>query len=100
MAGQGSGELYVIALLSTTGRQVSTEVHIRSVTVEIWYQDRCKAMLNRFLFRRWLEDRCDPHVIDDVMWVQTPSRTVALVISGAGFWLLPAWDVAELRERV
>ena len=100
MAGQNLGGQYVIELLSTTGRLVRAEFRIRRDTVEVWYQDRCKAIMDRGLFRMWLTDNPGLYVVDDVMWTLKPGQPVALVINDSGCWLIPAELMAGLRAQV
>jgi hypothetical protein len=100
MAGQDIGGRYVIKLMSTTGRHVSAEFRIRLDTVEVWYRDRCQAVMDRDLFRVWLERNPGPYVIDDVMWTQAPGEPVALMIRDSGCWLIPASLMSGLRARV
>jgi hypothetical protein len=100
MTGQDIGGRYLITLPSTTGRNVCAEFRIRRDTVEVWYQDRCQAVMDRDLFRIWLERNPGPYVVDDVMWTLTPGQPVALVIRDSGCWLIPPDLIAGLRARV
>jgi hypothetical protein len=100
MAGQGLGGQYLIKLRSTTGREVTAEFRIRRDTVEVWYQDRCKAVLDRDSFRIWLERNPGPYAVDDVMWACAPDEPVVLMIRDSGCWLIPASVMAGLRARV
>lgn len=99
MAGQDGGQ-YVIELRSTTGWQVSAEFRIRRDTIEVWYRDRCQAVMDRDLFRVWLERNPGPYVVDDVMWTLTKGEPVALVIRDSGCWLIPPELMAGLQARV
>ena len=100
MAGQDLGGRYVIKLPSTTGRLVCAEFRIRLDTVEVWYSDRCQAVLDRDLFRYWLDTNPGPYMVDDVMWKQTQGQPVALIIRDSGCWLIPSPLMAGLRARV
>ena len=100
MAGQSLGGQYRIKLRSTTGREVTAEFRIRRDTVEVWCQDRCMAIMDRDVFRIWLERNPGPYVVDDVMWTQVPGEPVALVIRNSGCWLIPAALMSGLRARV
>jgi hypothetical protein len=100
MAGQDLGGQYVIELRSTTGRLVQAEFRIRRDTVEVWYQDRCKAIMDRGLFRMWLWDNPGPYAVDDVIWTLTKGQPVALVINDSGCWLIPSHLMAGLMARV
>jgi hypothetical protein len=100
MAGQDIGGRYVIQLPSATGRNVATEFRIRRDTVEIWYQDRCKAVMDRDIFRIWLERNPGPYAVDDVIWTLTKGEPVALVIQGSGCWLIPQHLIDGLHARV
>jgi len=99
MAGQDGGR-YEIQLLSATGRDVCAEFRIRRDTVEVWYQDRCQAVMDRDLFRAWLGGNLGPYVVDDVMWTSTEGESSALVIRDCGCWLIPPHLMAGLRAQV
>ena len=100
MAGQDLGGRYLIQLLSTTGRNVTAEFRIRRDTVEVWYQDRCQAVMDRDLFRIWLERNPGPYAVDDILWTHAPGEPVVLVIRNSGCWLIPASVMSGLRARV
>jgi hypothetical protein len=100
MAGQGPGQHYRIELPSTTGRLLTAEFRIRRDTVEVWYQDRCQAVLDRDIFRVWLERNPGPYAVDDVMWTLKPGEPVSLMIRNSGCWLIPTRLMSGLRARV
>jgi hypothetical protein len=100
MAGHGIGGRYVIELPSTTGRMVSLEFRVRLDSVEAWYQERCQAVMDRDLFRYWLDENPTAYVVDDLMWTRDDADEVILVIPGLGCWLIPASLMAGLRDLV
>jgi hypothetical protein len=100
MAGQDIGGRHVIKLRSASRGLVDAEFRIRRDTVELWYQDRCQAVMDRAIFRIWLERSPGPYAVDDVMWTLTEVETVLLVIRNCGCWVIPEHMMDGLRARV
>ena len=100
MVGQSDSARHAIRLLSTTGYLVEVEFSIRRDTIEVWYQDRCQAVMDRDLFRIWLERHPGPYAVDDVMWTSTEHDGVALLLRNSGCWLIPDHLMAGLHERI
>ncbi len=101
MAGDGfSPGWYEIEVLNQTGYPMTVEFRIRRETVEVWFQDRCQAILDRDLFRIWLDRNPAPYVVDDVMWTMANAETVGLIIRDSGCLLIPVELMAGLHERV
>jgi hypothetical protein len=101
MAGDGfSPGWYGIEVMSQAGPPVSVEFRIRRDSVEVWFQDRCQAVLDRDLFGNWLQQDLGPYAVDDVLWMLTEDNHVALIIRDCGGWHLPLPLLTGLRERV
>ena len=100
MAEHSIGGRYVIELWSAAGRWVALECRVRLDLVELWFEDRCRAVMDRDRFREWMDDNPGPYVVDDVMWTAQDDAQAVLVIRDFGSWLIGADLLAELRDRL
>jgi hypothetical protein len=100
MAGQDGGDEYVIQLMTTTGWPLCVLLIIRRKTIEVWHKDRCHAVMDRDLFRIWLERNPGPYCVRDVIWTVNKGEPVVLLIQGSGCWLIPSELIAGLQARV
>ena len=75
-------------------------VRIRRDVLEVWHGGRCQAVIDRRMFRRWLDGPQDWLLSDDVLLVSGPGY-VALGIRGAlSLTGLGAEVVTRFREQV
>jgi hypothetical protein len=100
MAGHGIGGRYVIDLRNAAGRWDALECRVRLDLVELWFGDRCQAVMDRDRFREWMDDNRGQYVVDDVMWTAEDGAPVMLAIRDCGSWVIAPDLMAALRDRV
>jgi hypothetical protein len=103
-SGSASATVVVLTADTGTGRPVRVDVAVRTETVEVWHQDRCRAVFDRGILRVWLAHPVRALFVDDVLWAAVDGGDIALAITGAasqdGPFVLPARVYDELRWRI
>ena len=104
-------ERLAVDVVTVSGSAATVEFLIHANAVEVWFQEQCRAVLNRWLLRGWLADPQSPLVVDEV--TLSPERMadfefhegvlhgrIALSLPGVLAWPLAPHAVADLRCRV
>ena len=79
----------------------AVEMTLRREVVEMRYQDRCVAVIDRERLRDWLFQSTSSRLpIDDVTWIGLGGGRVMLSITRAGAWALTPTTVEGLRARL
>jgi hypothetical protein len=82
------------------GRCATLECRVRLDLVELWFEDRCRAVLDRDRFRAWLDKHPEPYAVDDVIWTAGNGTPAVLLIRDCGAWEIGADLMAGLRAQV
>ena len=93
-----------VEVVTASGAAVSVSFLIQPNAVEVWFQERCRAVLNRMLLRSWLAEPAWPLVADEV--ALSPDATLdfqgrsAFSLPDQLVWTLAPEALAGLRCRV
>jgi hypothetical protein len=97
-------ERYGVEVVTGGGSPATVDFRMRADTVEIWFQDQCRAVLNRHVLRCWLAAPQTPLVVDEVAFsldrMVDSSGRVALSLPDLLVWSLAPEALAGLRCRV
>ena len=97
-------ERYGIGVITVSGLTVMVDFLIRPEAVEIWFQARRRAILNRHKLRCWLAEPYLPLVVGGVALTLEPepvsSGWSALSRPDLLVWTLPPESLAGLRYRI
>jgi hypothetical protein len=104
-------ERLAVDVVTVSGSAATVEFLIHANAVEVWFQEQCRAVLNRWVLRGWLANPHAPLVVDEV--TLSPERTadfefhqgvlpgrIALSLPGVLVWPLAPHTLADLRCRV
>jgi hypothetical protein len=104
-------ERFAVDVVTVAGSAAQVEFLILLETVEVWFQEQCRAVLNRRALRNWLAEPHAALVVDEVTF--SPERLVdfdyhggvfhsrvALSLPGVLVWTLAPHALADLRCRV
>jgi hypothetical protein len=97
-------ERHTVEVVTTSGSPASVDFRIRPENVEIWFQERRRAVLDRHVLRCWLAEPQTPLVVDEVAFsldrvADSPAR-VALSLPDVLVWTLSPDVLAGLRYRI
>jgi hypothetical protein len=97
-------ERFAVEVVTVAGSAATVDFLIHLSAVEVWFQQRCRAVLNRRLLRSWLAEPQAPLVVDEVGFsvdrmVDHQGR-VALSLPDVLVWTLAPEALAGLRRRV
>jgi hypothetical protein len=97
-------EQYAVEVLTVTGSAASVEFLMHPDAVEIWFQDRCCAVLSRRVLRGWLAAPQTPLVVDEVALspdgMADSQGRFARNLPNVVLWTLAPDALAGLRMRV
>jgi hypothetical protein len=97
-------EQFAIEVVTVSGAAATVDFLIHLNAVEVWFQERRRAVLNRMVLRNWLAEPHMPLVVDEVAFsldrmVDFQGR-VALSLPDLLVWTLAPEALASLRRRV
>jgi hypothetical protein len=97
-------ERYAVEVVTGSGSAAMVDFVIRLNAVEVWFQERRRAVLSRRVLRSWLAEPQMPLVVDEVAFsldrmVDFQGR-VALSLPDVLVWTLAPEALAGLRRRV
>ncbi len=97
-------ERYAVGVTTGSGMAAMVDFLIHDQAVEVWFQERRRAVLNRWVLRGWLADPHMPLVVDEVAFsldtmVDSQGR-VALSLPDLLVWTLTPDTLDALRRRI
>ena len=95
-------ERYRTGVITVSGLTVTVDFLIRPEAVEIWFQARRRAILNRHELRCWLAEPYLPLVVGGVALTLEPDSSgwTALSRSDLLVWTVPPDSLAGLQYRI
>ncbi len=104
-------ERFSVDVVTVSGSTAIVEFVIHENAVEIWFQEQCRAVLDRQALRGWLADPHSPLVVDEVTFRPEPmadfhfhggvlNGRIALSLPGVLVWTLAPHALADLRCRI
>jgi hypothetical protein len=97
-------ERLAVEVTTVSGLPGTVDFLIHPEAVEVWFEKRCRAVLNRRVLRSWLAAPEMPLVVDEVAFsldqlLDSPGRA-ALGRSDLLVWTLAPESLAGLRRRM
>jgi hypothetical protein len=97
-------ERYGVEVVTGSGSPATVDFWMRADLVEIWFQGKCRAVLNRHVLRCWLAEPQTPLVVGEVALnpdrIAAATDRVAVSMPDLLVWTLAPESLVGLRCRV